>query len=90
MRAVRDSPEVWGAAAAGRSAAAPLLMRACDRRRAAAPVVGMIFGPPIGTVLYNIDPTYPFYYGGLVAIVLGIYFQFVNVDENQITDNNKN
>jgi len=56
----------------------------------AAPVVGMIFGPPIGTVLYNIDPTYPFYYGGLVAIVLGIYFQFVNVDENQITDNNKN
>ena len=56
----------------------------------AAPVVGMIFGPPIGTVLYNIDPTYPFYYGGLVAIVLVIYFQFVNVDENQITDNNKN
>ena len=56
----------------------------------AAPVVGMIFGPPIGTLLYNIDPTYPFYYGGLVAIVLGIYFQFVNVDENQITDTNKN
>ena len=47
----------------------------------AAPVVGMIFGPTIGTVLYNLNPTYPFYYGGLIAIVLGIYFQFVNVDE---------
>ena len=56
----------------------------------AAPVVGMIFGPPLGTVLYNIDPTYPFYYGGLIAIVLGIYFQFVNLTENQITDEDKN
>ena len=48
----------------------------------AAPVVGLFFGATIGTVLYNIDPTYPFYYGGLIAIVLGIYFQFVNVAEN--------
>jgi MFS family permease len=56
----------------------------------AAPVVGMIFGPPLGTVLYNINPTYPFYYGGLIAIVLGIYFQFVNLTENQITDEGKN
>ena len=28
---------------------------------AGAPVVGMIFGPTIGTVLYNLDATYPFY-----------------------------
>ncbi len=49
---------------------------------AGAPVVGMIFGPPIGAFLYNVDPTYPFYYGGLVAITLGIYFQFIKVNED--------
>ena len=48
---------------------------------AAAPVVGMIFGPSMGTVLYNIDPTYPFYYGGFLAIILGAYFQTVKVKE---------
>ena len=49
---------------------------------AGAPVVGMIFGPTIGTLLYNFDPTFPFYYGGLVAIILGAYFQFIKVNEN--------
>ena len=49
---------------------------------AGAPVVGMIFGPTIGTLLYNLDPTFPFYYGGLVAIILGAYFQFIKVNEN--------
>ena len=48
---------------------------------AGAPVVGMIFGPTIGTLLYNLDPTFPFYYGGLVAIILGAYFQFIKVNE---------
>jgi MFS family permease len=50
---------------------------------AGAPVVGMIFGPPLGAFLYNVDPTYPFYYGGLVAIILGIYFQFITVNEKK-------
>ena len=50
---------------------------------AGAPVVGMIFGPTIGTVLYNLDATYPFYYGGLVAIILGVYFQFIKVNETE-------
>ena len=49
---------------------------------AGAPVVVMIFGPTIGTLLYNLDPTFPFYYGGLVAIILGAYFQFIKVNEN--------
>tara|TARA_B110000438_G_C15816518_1_gene652226 strand:- start:750 stop:1955 length:1206 start_codon:yes stop_codon:yes gene_type:complete len=48
----------------------------------AAPVVGMIFGPPIGAFLYNLDMTYPFYYGGLVALILGVYFQFIKVPKD--------
>jgi len=44
---------------------------------AAAPVLGMIFGPPLGAFLYNLDTTYPFYYGGIVVLTLGVYFQFI-------------
>ena len=50
---------------------------------AAAPVVGMIFGPTIGTLLYTADPSYPFLFGSLIAITLGIYFQFLNIPKTQ-------
>ena len=50
---------------------------------AAAPVVGMIFGPTIGTLLYTADPSYPFLFGSLIAITLGIYFQFLNIPKTK-------
>jgi MFS family permease len=40
----------------------------------AAPVVGMIFGPVVGTILYGIHPTWPIWLGAGISAVMAIYF----------------
>ena len=40
----------------------------------AAPVVGMIFGPVVGTLLYGINPTSPIWLGAGISIAMAIYF----------------
>jgi MFS family permease len=40
----------------------------------AAPVVGMIFGPVAGTMLYGINPIWPIWLGAGISIAMAIYF----------------
>jgi MFS family permease len=40
----------------------------------AAPVVGMIFGPVVGTILYGLHPTWPIWLGAGISAVMAIYF----------------
>lgn len=40
----------------------------------AAPVVGMIFGPVVGTMLYGINPTGPIWLGALISLAMAVYF----------------
>jgi MFS family permease len=46
---------------------------------AAAPTLGMIFGPAGGAFLYQINPLLPMYVSGTLSILLGIFFFFIKV-----------
>ena len=47
----------------------------------AAPILGMVLGPIIATVLYGIDLNWPLWFGAVIAIGTGVYFFFVPVPE---------
>ena len=78
-------------AAPGLNAAASLAVE--DREQGAvagllssAPAFGMVFGPFIGGVVYNIAPALPMYGGAVLSILVGIGFLFVAIpdpSENQ-------
>jgi MFS family permease len=40
----------------------------------AAPVVGMIFGPVVGTLLYGMNPTWPIWLGAAISLGMAWYF----------------
>ena len=48
---------------------------------AAAPAFGMIFGPALGGILYNVTESLPMMLGGSLVAVLGVYFWFVAIPE---------
>ena len=48
---------------------------------AAAPAFGMIFGPALGGILYNVVENLPMILGGSLVAVLGVYFWFVAIPE---------
>ena len=44
---------------------------------AAAPILGMVFGPIAGTVLYGLHTNLPMHLGILITVATGVYFCFV-------------
>ena len=48
---------------------------------AAAPTLGMVFGPATGAMMYQISPQLPMLVGAGMVVLTGVYFWFVNVPE---------
>lgn len=76
----------FGLAAPGLSAAASLSVAPEEQGAiagllAAAPTLGMVFGPALGGAVYNLAPNLPMLGGAIAAVALGIYFQFVRVPD---------
>jgi len=46
---------------------------------AAAPTAGMVFGPVLGAVLYDVDRMLPMYAGAAAMVLTGICFWFVRI-----------
>lgn len=73
-------------AAPGLNAAASLAVEEKEQGAVAgllssAPAFGMVFGPFIGGVVYNIAPGLPMYGGAVLSILVGIGFMFVTIPE---------
>ncbi len=76
----------FGLAAPGLSAAASLSVEAEEQGAiagllAAAPTLGMVFGPALGGAIYKLAPSLPMLGGAIAAVALGVYFQFVRVPD---------
>jgi len=48
-----------------------------------APAFGMIFGPALGGLVYNVAPDLPMIGGAVLSVLTGIYFLFVNIPDPQ-------
>jgi MFS family permease len=49
----------------------------------AAPTLGMIFGPFLGAVLYEMSATWPMLAGAVCSALVGVYFFFVTIPDPQ-------
>ncbi len=76
----------FGCAAPGLNAAGSLSVRREEQGMvagllAAAPSVGMIFGPPLSGLLYRVSPNLPMTIGALLAIGMAVWMLFVRVPD---------
>lgn len=70
----------------GLNAAASLAVDASEQGAvagllSAAPAFGMIFGPALGGVLYDLQPGLPMLSGAVVAAMIGTYFWFIRIPD---------
>jgi len=73
-------------AAPGLNAAASLAVEPHEQGAVAgwlssAPAFGMIFGPALGGLVYNIAPDLPMLGGAVLSVLVGVYFWFVDIPE---------
>jgi len=40
---------------------------------ASCPPLGFTVGPPLGTFLYSVDPTYPYWFAGGIYLCLSVF-----------------
>lgn len=75
-------------AAPGLNAAASLAVEPGEQGAVAgwlssAPAFGMIFGPALGGVVYNVAPDLPMLGGAVLSTLVGVYFYFVAIPDPQ-------
>ena len=75
-------------AAPGLNAAASLAVEPAEQGAVAgllssAPAFGMVFGPALGGVVYNIAPNLPMIGGAALSVAVGVYFFFVRIPDPQ-------
>ena len=73
-------------AAPGLNAAASLAVQPQEQGAVAgwlssAPAFGMVFGPALGGVVYNVAPDLPMLGGAVLSALVGVYFYFVKIPD---------
>ena len=73
-------------AAPGLNAAASLAVEPHEQGAVAgwlssAPAFGMVFGPALGGIIYNVAPTVPMFGGAALSILVGMVFWFISIPE---------
>lgn len=73
-------------AAPGLNAAASLAVTPAEQGAVAgllssAPAFGMVFGPALGGLVYNIAPDLPMLVGAALSVLVGVYFFFVKIPD---------
>ena len=75
-------------AAPGLNAAGSLAVEANEQGAvagllSAAPAFGMVFGPALGGLVYNLAPTLPMIGGAVLSVLVGLYFLTVRIPDPQ-------